>query len=87
MLAFYIYIVNSYFAESVATGAGVAAGAACLVASGVVGTVVVGTVVSSSPNTLEPDAAPLKLKLESKINAIKIPPNVQVLLARKSVVF
>ena len=26
-------------------------------------------------------------KLESKINAIKIPPNVQVLLSKKSVVF
>jgi preprotein translocase subunit SecG len=56
-------------------------------ASGVDGIVVVGTAVSSLPKTLEPDAAPLKLKLDSKIKAIKIPPNVQVLLSKKSVVF
>ena len=66
----FICFINSYFVESVATGAGVAAGAACFVASGVVGIVVEGTEVSSSPKTLEPDAAPLKLKLGSKINAI-----------------
>ena len=64
----FIYFINSYFVESVVTGAGVAAGAACFAASGVVGIVVVGTTDSSSPKTLEPDAVPLKLKLESKIN-------------------
>ena len=76
------YFINSYFVESAAT-----AGVACLAVSGVVGTVVVGIEDSSSHNTLDPDAVPLKLKLESKINAIKIPPNVQVLLSKKSVVF
>jgi hypothetical protein len=35
----FVIFYNSYFVESVAVGAGVAAGAACCVASGVVGTV------------------------------------------------
>ena len=80
MLAFYMYFINYYFATSVVAGAGVVVGGAtCFVASGVAGIVVVGTDDSSSPKTLEPDEVPLKLKLESKIKAIKIPPNVQVL--------
>ena len=80
MLAFFTILLNSYFAGSSATGA--------VGAVGVVGIVVVGTTNSSFPNIFDPEAwLPLKLKLESKIKAIKIPPNVQVLLSKKSVVF
>jgi hypothetical protein len=80
-------LINSYFVESFATGA-VEAGA-CLLASGAVGIVVLGAEPWSSPNILESVAAfpPLKLKLDNKIRAISIPPKVQVLLSKKSVVF
>jgi uncharacterized membrane protein len=77
-LAFSIFVgATYYFAGSVAGAGVIGAGVA---AFGVTASVL-SMIFESVPNE------PPKLKLESNINKINIPPKVQVLLSKKSVVF
>ena len=80
---FYIDLKKNYFFS----GAGVAfTGAGVVAAAGLLGVAAAGCVLSIIFESLSLNA-PVKLKLESKIKAIKIVANVQVLLSKKSVVF
>jgi hypothetical protein len=75
----FILFQNDYFAAG-AAGAGVCC-------TGAAGVFVAGASVFSISLESVSLKDPVKLKLESKIRAIKIVANVQVLLSKKSVVF
>jgi len=85
MLALTILWYLLFFAGSVLTGAE-ASVLGVELAAGVAVFVVAGADLSIIFELLSPKL-PVKLKLDNNIKAIKIKPNVQVLLSKKSVVF